>query len=130
MTRTLFGAPERKVKTYSQKIGIPKPVLQLKDGKVIAKFDSICDAARHNNLLPGCISDVCRGKNKKTGGYGWKYAEYDMPQKTEQSHKQTTTSNYKVIITRVCKTKDEAEEIVQRIQGNIEGKLTYKINKQ
>ena len=128
MTRTLFVAPERKEKAYSQIVGIPKPVLQLKDGKVIARFDSICDAARRTNLFPSCISDVCRGKNKKTGGYGWRYAEDTVL--SGENKTANDSSTYRVVITHVCNSRTDAEKLVQDVRGNIEGKITYKINKQ
>ena len=42
------------------------------DGK---EYASIADAMREMNLKSNHISDVCRGKRQKAGGYGFKYKE-------------------------------------------------------
>lgn len=51
---------------------LSKPVLQLKDGKVIAEFCAVMDAVRATGI--GHIDAVCRGIRKSAGGYQWKYA--------------------------------------------------------
>ena len=78
MAKTLFGIEAREIKPYNKIKGIIKPVLQIKDGVVINRFDSIREAGRSTNIIASSISDVCRGKNKTTGGYVWKYADFEM----------------------------------------------------
>ena len=54
--------------------GISRKVRQLsKDGKVVAEFKSITDAARKTGA-PG-ISGVCRGVLNTSGGFVWEYAD-------------------------------------------------------
>lgn len=127
MSKTLFGSPARKELTYDKIIGCTKPVLQLKDGVVIARFDSIGEAARQTNILRTNIGDVCRGKNKTTGGYGWKYAEYDMPKKQSQKH--NINEEYTITITAVCKNKNEVSQILRSVQSATNNKTTYKVTK-
>lgn len=128
MSKTLFGMAPRDVKTYDKIIGRTKPVLQLKDGVVVARFDSISEAARQTNILNSNISDVCRGKNKTTGGYGWKYAEYDMP--IVKKKNTTTNEKYKITITAVCESKKEVSQILHSIRSVTANKPTYEIAKQ
>lgn len=52
-----------------------KIVLQIKDGKVIAKFYGILEAERETGIQFKNISAVCRGKRKTAGGFQWKYVE-------------------------------------------------------
>lgn len=49
------------------------PVLQLTlTGEVIAKFDSMLQAAKLTNVSYAGIQKVCKGKQKTAGGYLWK----------------------------------------------------------
>lgn len=43
------------------------------DGEYIKSFDSIVDAAKTVGVNPSRISDTCRGRQYKAGGYLWKY---------------------------------------------------------
>ena len=53
-----------------------KPIIQYdNDGTFIKEWDSIKEAANQLNLNPPCICNVCKGINKKTGGYIFKYKE-------------------------------------------------------
>ncbi len=52
-----------------------KIVLQIKDGKIIAKFYGILEAERETGIQFKNISAVCRGKRKTAGGFQWKYKE-------------------------------------------------------
>lgn len=55
-----------------------KIVLQIKDGKVIARFYGILEAERETGIQFKNISAVCRGKRKHAGGYSWTYKkDYD-----------------------------------------------------
>lgn len=51
-----------------------KIVLQIKDGKVIAKFYGCSEAERKTGIFSQSISACCLGKLKTTGGYKWEYA--------------------------------------------------------
>jgi hypothetical protein len=44
------------------------------DGKYIKTFPTIKAAAKELNIPDTHISDCCKGKFKKSGGYIWKYA--------------------------------------------------------
>lgn len=50
-----------------------KPVIQLKDNIVIAKFESTLDAYKKTHISPGNIAACCRGERKMAGGFSWKY---------------------------------------------------------
>lgn len=52
---------------------IGKPVLQIKNNKVVAEFNSTRDAQRFTGITSGNISNVCLGKTKTAGGYIWRY---------------------------------------------------------
>lgn len=50
-----------------------KPVLQIKDNKVIKEFGGIREAERITGISHPCISACCSGKAKTAGGYQWVY---------------------------------------------------------
>ena len=52
-----------------------KPVLQIKDGEIIARFDSVADAERATGVCSQSIYDVCNNKpgHHFAGGFKWKY---------------------------------------------------------
>ena len=52
-----------------------RAVQQLKDGNVIATFQSTCEAARETGLWQQSISKAARGELRQTGGYQWKFVE-------------------------------------------------------
>lgn len=43
------------------------------DGKVLAKYNSVSEASKENNLSKTSISRVCRGERESSGGYRWNY---------------------------------------------------------
>ncbi len=49
-----------------------QPVLQIKDGVVIAEYKSISEAARQNNIDGSCIRHYFYGKSKSCLGCDWK----------------------------------------------------------
>lgn len=51
-----------------------KTVLQVKDGKIIAKFSGCHEAERQTNIMYQHIADCCRGIRKTAGGFQWRYA--------------------------------------------------------
>lgn len=55
-----------------------RKVVQIKDGIIIAIFDSIMDAARHNNCTDSAISMCCKGKIHNHHGYKWMYFRNNM----------------------------------------------------
>lgn len=50
-----------------------KPVQQIKNGQIIAEFDSEREAQYKTGISQGCISMCCIGKYKTAGGYQWKH---------------------------------------------------------
>ena len=57
---------------------LKKPVLMMKDGKVVKEFDSIKSATKElggKNAHGSNITYVCKGKRKRAYGYQWKYKE-------------------------------------------------------
>lgn len=44
------------------------------DGNVVAVYESMKAAGRATGINYGNICNVCRGRAKKAGGYGWRYA--------------------------------------------------------
>ena len=126
MAETLFNIEPREVKPYNKKKGVSKPVLQIKNGVVINRFDSISEAGRKTNILSNCISDVCRGVNKTTGGFGWKYADFDMPEASKKKRiksggitaiKKVKKGPFKIVITELCKTEDDAKALLDSFIG-------------
>lgn len=55
-----------------------KPILQLKDGKIINGWPSAGMAAAFTSATQGGISACCRGETKTSGGYEWKIAPWAM----------------------------------------------------
>ncbi|WP_394345717.1 hypothetical protein [Gelidibacter gilvus] len=39
----------------------------------IAEYESVAEASRQTGISKSCISKVCRGERKQSGGYIWKY---------------------------------------------------------
>ena len=50
-----------------------KPIQQIKNGIIIASFQSINEAARKTGLWASAIRLVAYGKLNHTGGYQWKF---------------------------------------------------------
>lgn len=51
-----------------------KNVFQLSvDGELLAEYKSVAEASEQTGLSKTCISRVCRGERKYSGGYIWKY---------------------------------------------------------
>lgn len=52
-----------------------KPVLQIKDDVVVARFDSVADAERATGIKSQSIYDICNNKpgHNLAGGFKWKY---------------------------------------------------------
>jgi hypothetical protein len=55
-------------------------VLQWKDGRVVAFYESLKDAGRKTGICWVSIRNVCNGEYKHAGGYEWSYAckPYDV----------------------------------------------------
>lgn len=60
-----------KENTNNPSTNITKPVLCIETNTV---YPSVCEAAKHFNLHQSNISSACI-KNRKSGGYHWKYLE-------------------------------------------------------
>lgn len=54
-----------------------KPVLQLKDGRIINAWPSEGLAAQFTGASQSGISAYCRGEMKTSGGFGWMWAPWD-----------------------------------------------------
>ncbi|MCI8332637.1 MAG: hypothetical protein HFE78_07415 [Clostridiales bacterium] len=50
-----------------------KPVLQILDGKTIAKYENAKTASRVLKINASHIGEVCKKKRKTAGGYLWEY---------------------------------------------------------
>ena len=50
-----------------------KPILQIKDGKVVKEYKSARQASRMNNFCISAICDCANGKYKSMYGYEWRY---------------------------------------------------------
>ena len=53
-----------------------KPVLQLKDGRIVNAWPTEGLAAQFTGASQGGISACCRGEMKTSGGYGWMWAPW------------------------------------------------------
>ena len=53
-----------------------KPVFQLDDmGNMIKRFSSLNEASRETGIQRSSISDALKGRQKRAGGFHWKYDE-------------------------------------------------------
>lgn len=52
-----------------------KPVLQIKDGLIVAEFGGLYEAARETKIHEPSICMVCNKKRKTAGSYEWKFKE-------------------------------------------------------
>lgn len=59
--------------TRSQKYMKPIVMINPKNGEVIRKFNSLKQAESELNISHSKISNVCYGKRKTAGGYGWMF---------------------------------------------------------
>jgi len=50
-----------------------KPVYQIKDGEIIAQFDSIAKAAKLTSTQYASIQRALKNPNRKAGGYNWSF---------------------------------------------------------
>lgn len=50
-----------------------KPVLQIKNNKIVAEFKSVMDAERFTGIHNGNISSCARKYRSSAGGYTWRY---------------------------------------------------------
>lgn len=51
-----------------------------KDGRFISNFRSITEASQRTNVSYSGIGNCCRGTQKTSGGYVWKYGNYKLEQ--------------------------------------------------
>lgn len=55
-----------------------RPVLQFdKNNNFIREYERVVDAAKSIGVTDGCIIGCCNGRQKTSGGYIWKYKEYN-----------------------------------------------------
>ena len=53
-----------------------KPVKQMAaDGKIIAVYNSLTEAAAATGISVGNICSCCNGKRKQANGFSWQYIE-------------------------------------------------------
>ena len=62
-------------KDHIVKSAVARSVLQLKDGEVIAEYNSVTEAAKSVDGIASKISSVCKGNRKTHAGFGWYYKE-------------------------------------------------------
>ena len=60
-----------------------KPVVRMKDGIVLERYESIGDAARSVNRRPSSIKQCLRGVSKTCAGFEWAYAEDRIDEERE-----------------------------------------------
>lgn len=53
-----------------------RPIVQIKDGKIVREFECARQAMRETSIDCCSITNCCRGKRKRAGGYHWAYKEY------------------------------------------------------
>lgn len=76
-----------------------KPVAAYDDNdNLIAKFDSLSEAARHFNISKGNIGCVLKGKKKHCGGYKWKYLEKEELDINKYRKKVNPDYNKRIIV--------------------------------
>ena len=60
-------------KDHIVKSAVARSVLQLKEGEMVAEYNSVTEAAKSVNGIASKISAVCKGNRKSHAGYEWKY---------------------------------------------------------
>jgi len=113
MVDLLFkGEPET---PYHKTRGLAKPVVKMKDGKIIKQYRSINEAARDNNIYSSNISDVIHGYHSQTHGYEWKYADYVMPKGLKKPKKKNGVAirQCKVMFEKKFESKTLASEFIK-----------------
>ena len=55
-----------------------RKIIQLKDGNIINKYDSIIEASKKSNINRGNISACINDKNKTAGGFNWQIIDDDL----------------------------------------------------
>lgn len=61
-----------------------QPVIQLKDGEIVAKYGSIVEASRLTNVRACNISRCCLGYRSTAGGYEWRYGVFSEDKKEQR----------------------------------------------
>ncbi len=62
-----------------------KTILQLEDGKEIARFSSMVEAGKSIKLTASAISKACSGLNQSAGGFQWEYLKNEKIKKVDLS---------------------------------------------
>ena len=76
-----YGTAAKRISIAHLKGGYGKvPIIQLKDGVEVAKYDSAADAERATGICASSIRKVClqRPKFHTAGGYGWRNDDTQM----------------------------------------------------
>lgn len=68
-----YGTRNKKISISSKNKG--KIVLQLKDDKIIKKWNNIITASRELKINDRNIVSCCKNRRKSAGGYQWQYAK-------------------------------------------------------
>lgn len=50
-----------------------KPIIQLKNGKEIASYNSMSGASKATGIPVSCISRCCNGNRRSTNGFEWRF---------------------------------------------------------
>lgn len=61
------------IKRRVQNNPLLRPVKQLNDDKILAIFESSCQAERTTGIRANNITACCKGKRKTAGGFKWEY---------------------------------------------------------
>ena len=67
------GEENRKIKMVWHEGPPKRPVLQIKDGNVVAEFETAYIAQDKTGIWQSSIHNCCTGKQKSAGGYQWKF---------------------------------------------------------
>lgn len=77
--RTTFKEGDKNPKTMSGKFGkdcpVSRPIIQMKNGEVIAHHECARRAMFATGIDCGSITKVCRGQRKSAGGFQWQYKD-------------------------------------------------------
>lgn len=73
---------ERQKRKEEKELAAQKPkrpstraILRVSDELDIVRYESVAAAARENGISDKCIRDAAKGKQKRAGGYAWKYED-------------------------------------------------------
>lgn len=75
ISKLRYSHAAKQIKNYKY---LMQSVRQIKDGKVIAEYESMREAERQTNIAHSSIKKAINGKLKNAGGFQWEYKKMNV----------------------------------------------------